>query len=107
MGSKIAWSSTNFVEPLLWLQNLSKAKVSELDIEVLVKEDVLGLDVSVNHPSPVTVLQRFCHLSNNSSSTLLADGHHRVEVIKQLAIHTEFKDEENVGDALEHVDQLD
>ena len=44
------------------MQNLSKAKVSELDIEVLVKENVLGLDVSVNHPSPVTVLQRFCHL---------------------------------------------
>ena len=47
------------------------------------------------------------NLSNNSSSTLLADGHNRVEVIEQLAIHTEFKDEENVGDALEHVDQLD
>ena len=44
------------------MQNLSKAKVSELDIEVLVQEDIFGFDVSVNHPSPVTVLQRFCHL---------------------------------------------
>ena len=60
--SKISWSSANFIQSLLWLQHLSEAKVSELDIEVLVKEDIFGLDVSVNHPSPVTVLQRFCHL---------------------------------------------
>ena len=44
------------------MQHLGKSKVSQLDIQVFVEEDIFWLDVPVNHTSPVTVLQRFCHL---------------------------------------------
>ena len=36
--------------------NLGKTKVCEFDVELLVEEDVLGLDVAVDNPLGVAVL---------------------------------------------------
>lgn len=57
LGRDVAWGATERVCAVALIEDLGKAKVTELGVAVVVDEDVLGLEVAVHNVALVQVLQ--------------------------------------------------
>lgn len=85
------------------IQLPGKPEIRDLDVETVVQQDVLGLEVAVHHVPAVDVCHALEHLPHDVAGLLLREGHHRREVVEELAVLAQLEHQEDEGARFEHV----
>lgn len=85
-----------------------EAKVSKFQVEIVVNEDVFELEVTVDDPAAVHIVDRVQHLVEEEPSSILAHGTHSLaEVEKETALNELHNNvDEVVNDATARLDDL-
>lgn len=80
-----------------------EAKVCDFDVQIIIEQDVLGLQVPVSDVSRVYVVDAFEDLSHDVASLLLRQRHDRCEVVEELTVTAQLEHQEDEGIRLKHV----
>jgi len=80
---------------LALLQLPGEAKVRDFHVVILVQQDVLGLEVTMDNVLGVYVLDALEDLSHDGARLLLGERHHRGQIVEELAFGTQLEYEEN------------
>ena len=100
-GRSVVWTSTAGCEEIPIAHLVREAEIGDLDIEVVVEENVLGLEVAVDDLEAVRVFDARDDLLEEAPCSLF--GHAAVgdDVVEELATGV-FKDEDDVGRGRDH-----
>ena len=105
LRTQVARGAAHLLQPPARHDLLAEAEVGELDVEVLVEEDVLRLDVSVDDAEVVAVLQCAEQLRHDGPGLALGERHDAGEKVEELPVRAELEDEEDYGVTDENVVQ--
>ena len=101
--SQVVGSSTERISLSVALDDLSETEISQADIAILVHEDVLWLEITVDDVFLVEMAESHGDLNGVEPSAFFGEASHLAEVHKQLSATHEAHHKEDLLLRLEHV----
>ena len=104
--SHVLTSSTETFSHLIFLKVLSPAKVTQLDIEVLIKKNILWLEIPVHDALRMKIVNGFANLVEKSHGQFLRHSFLRVYIEVEIAFQSSLKHNINIAIIIEGLNKL-